>query len=271
VCLSSRLTVCSVLNTELCVCFPVGLGGARRGGACPGPGPCLNTRLSPSGRSCEERTSSVGGSGTMASPFVPVPMPMERGPPPCGGAGKARRPQRASSLGSVSVNGGGGGGGGAESSPSAEGGTLPGRDSARAGQERGRTGPEGGTRAASGTPPPPTHHSPSPRVRVNGGGPGGGPGGGGGGLEPSVEYSTCPRSASDLPAGARPFTPTLLGYEVMEERAKFTVQIHPFTGSPVHSFTHVFYAFYFCIGFIGFIHHILKTFYDSSVLFLPPL
>lgn len=136
----------------------------------------------------------MGGLGTMASPFVPVPMPIERGPP-LGGGSKARRPQRASSLGSVS-----GGGGGAESSPSDP-----------------RVGPEarGGTR--SRTPPPPSQ-SPSPSVRVNGGG----PGPGGGGLEPSVEFSTCPRSASD-PEGSRPITPTLLGYEVMEERAKFTV------------------------------------------------
>ncbi|CAL8311930.1 unnamed protein product [Merluccius merluccius] len=126
----------------------------------------------------------------MASPFVPVPMPMERGL--CAGAGKSRRPQRASSLGSVS-------GGAAESSPSGPAGSR---------QDRGRTGPEGrGNR--SRTPPP--LQSPSPRARMNGGGP-----------EASVEYSSCPRSVSD-PVGARPITPTLLGYEVMEERAKFTV------------------------------------------------
>lgn len=46
-------------------------------------------------------------------------------------------------------------------------------------------------------------------------------------LDASVEYSTCPRSISD-PVGSqqgeeRPITPTVLGYEVMEERAKFTV------------------------------------------------
>lgn len=43
--------------------------------------------------------------------------------------------------------------------------------------------------------------------------------------DPPVEFSSCPRSASD-PAGSleeRPITPTVLGYEVMEERAKFTV------------------------------------------------
>lgn len=42
-----------------------------------------------------------------------------------------------------------------------------------------------------------------------------------------MEYSSCPRSLSD-PEGSqqteeRPITPTVLGYEVMEERAKFTV------------------------------------------------
>ncbi|KAG7260336.1 hypothetical protein CRUP_004335 [Coryphaenoides rupestris] len=147
-------------------------------------------------------------------------MPMERGTP-CGGAGKARRPQKGLVAGAASpstvVVGGGGGGPGAESSPSPG---PTGRTSARAGQERGRMGRKGGTRGGTRcrTPPPPTH-SPSPSVRVNGGSAGGC---GAGGLEPSVEYSTCPRSASD-PAGARPITPTLLGYEVMEERAKFTV------------------------------------------------
>lgn len=51
-----------------------------------------------------------------------------------------------------------------------------------------------------------------------------------GALEPSVEFSTGPpRSQSDperspqTQAEERPITPTVLGYEVMEERAKFTV------------------------------------------------
>ncbi|KAJ3611653.1 hypothetical protein NHX12_021668 [Muraenolepis orangiensis] len=111
----------------------------------------------------------------MAAPFVPVPVPMDRGL--CGGASKPRRPPRASSLGSVSGSG-----------------------------DRGRTGSKDrGNR--SRTPPP----LQSPLARINGGGP-----------EAAVEYSSCPRSASD-PADARPATPTLMGYEVMEERAKFTV------------------------------------------------
>uniref|UniRef100_A0A668AZY5 Sorting nexin-16 n=1 Tax=Myripristis murdjan TaxID=586833 RepID=A0A668AZY5_9TELE len=91
----------------------------------------------------------------MASPFVPVPMPLDRAM------------SGASSLGS----------------------------------------------GRSRTPPP--LHSPVTRARVNGA------------LEPSVTYSSCPRSMSDPAASQqgedRPITPTLLGYEVMEERAKFTV------------------------------------------------
>uniref|UniRef100_A0A3Q3H1F8 Sorting nexin-16 n=1 Tax=Labrus bergylta TaxID=56723 RepID=A0A3Q3H1F8_9LABR len=69
----------------------------------------------------------------------------------------------------------------------------------------------------SRTPPP--LQSPVTRARMNGS------------LDHAVEYSTCPRSISD-PVGSqqveeeeeeRPITPTVLGYEVMEERAKFTV------------------------------------------------
>lgn len=45
------------------------------------------------------------------------------------------------------------------------------------------------------------------------------------GPEPSVEYCSCPRpdGLPDTPDTPRPATPTVLGYEVMEERAKFTV------------------------------------------------
>ncbi|XP_078137319.1 sorting nexin-16 isoform X3 [Sander vitreus] len=130
----------------------------------------------------------------MASPFVPVPVPMDRAL--SGGSSKLRRPQRASSLGSVS--------------------------SFTTGQDHGRGCGGLGTQhqsrcvdrgSRSRTPPPP--QSPVTRARVNGT------------LEPSMEYSSCPRSISD-PAGSqqseeRPITPTVLGYEVMEERAKFTV------------------------------------------------
>ncbi|KAK9528006.1 hypothetical protein VZT92_014510 [Zoarces viviparus] len=130
----------------------------------------------------------------MASPFVPVPVPFDRAL--SAGSSKLRRPQRASSLGSVSS-------------------ILAGEDHGRGcgglGSRRQSRGMDRGGR--SRTPPP--LFSPVTLARVNGT------------LEPSIEYSSCPRSISD-PAGSqqdeeRPFTPTLLGYEVMEERAKFTV------------------------------------------------
>ncbi|XP_014901417.1 sorting nexin-16 isoform X1 [Poecilia latipinna] len=137
----------------------------------------------------------------MASPFVPVPIPMNRAL----SGGRLRRPQRAASLGSVSS-------GSESSSPITR----------SAGDERGRTGGGSGSQRQSRCPDranrsltPPPQQSPLPRGRVNGT------------LEASVQYSTCPRSMSD-PSGSqqaeeRPITPTVLGYEVMEERAKFTV------------------------------------------------
>ncbi|XP_075994191.1 sorting nexin-16 isoform X2 [Genypterus blacodes] len=132
----------------------------------------------------------------MASPFVPVPVPLGR--TLSGGSSKLRRPQRASSLGSVS--------GSSEPSSSVIRGSRA---------ERGREGTSRHQSRCSRSQTPPPFHSPVTRARVNGN------------LEPSVEYSSCPRSISD-PSGSqqaeeRPVTPTLLGYEVMEERAKFTV------------------------------------------------
>ncbi|XP_029935100.1 sorting nexin-16 isoform X2 [Myripristis murdjan] len=122
-----------------------------------------------------------------------------------GGSSKLRRPQRASSLGSVSSSS-------EFLSPTARG--------DREGRERGGSGSQSEHHSRclerggrSRTPPP--LHSPVTRARVNGA------------LEPSVTYSSCPRSMSDPAASQqgedRPITPTLLGYEVMEERAKFTV------------------------------------------------
>ncbi|XP_063729888.1 sorting nexin-16 isoform X2 [Eleginops maclovinus] len=130
----------------------------------------------------------------MASPFVPVPVPMDRAS--SGVNGKLKRPQRATSLGSVSNNL-------AEESNERGCGVLGSRRHSRC-MDRG---------SRSRTPPP--SQSPVTRARLNGN------------LEPSIEYSSCPRSISD-PAQCqqeedRPITPTLLGYEVMEERAKFTV------------------------------------------------
>ncbi|XP_008305915.1 sorting nexin-16 isoform X2 [Cynoglossus semilaevis] len=125
----------------------------------------------------------------MASPFVPVPVPMDRALSV--GGSKLRRPHRASSLGSVSSSS---------------------EDQGRGcGSQRQSRGVDRGSR--SRTPPP--LQSPVTRGRVNGT------------LEPTMEYSSCPRSVSD-PSGSqqcdeRPITPTVLGYEVMEERAKFTV------------------------------------------------
>lgn len=138
----------------------------------------------------------------MASPFVPVPVPMDR--VLSGGSGKLRRPQRASSVGSVSSSSS------CSSIPRAAG-EDHGRGCGGLGSNRQSRCLDRGNR--SRTPPP--LQSPVTRARVNGA------------LEPSVEYSSCPRSISD-PVGSqqseeRPITPTVLGYEVMEERAKFTV------------------------------------------------
>ncbi|XP_035770504.1 sorting nexin-16 isoform X2 [Neolamprologus brichardi] len=140
----------------------------------------------------------------MASPFVPVPVPMDRAL--SRGSNKLRRAQRASSLGSVSSS--------SESSSSIA--KMAGEEHGGVGcgeldsQRQSRCADRGGR---SRTPPP--LQSPVTRAKLNGT------------LEPSVEYSSCPRSISD-PSGSqqaeeRPITPTVLGYEVMEERAKFTV------------------------------------------------
>lgn len=104
----------------------------------------------------------------MAAPFVPVPVPIDRAPR---ADSKARRPQRAASVGSDS--------------------SVPDR---------------------CFTPP---CQSPVTRARLNG-------------IERSVEYSSYPQPEGppESPGQGweeRPITPTVLGYEVMEERAKFTV------------------------------------------------
>lgn len=136
----------------------------------------------------------------MASPFVPVPLPLDRS----FSGKKLRRPQRASSLGSVS------------SSSDSSGPRLNG-DGRECGGGGGGFGSRRSSRSSRSRTPPPVQ-SPVLRTRVAGA------------LEPSVEYSTCPpRSQSDpdrspqIQAEERPITPTVLGYEVMEERAKFTV------------------------------------------------
>ncbi|XP_054621322.1 sorting nexin-16 isoform X2 [Dunckerocampus dactyliophorus] len=140
----------------------------------------------------------------MASPFVPVPVPFDRAS--SSGSKKLRRPQRASSLGSVSSSS-------ASLSPITS--STVDEHGRRCGSSpRQSRGMDRGGR--SQTPPP--LRSPVLQTRVNGT------------LERSLEFPSCPRSVSD-PVGSqqggggaeRPITPTVLGYEVMEERAKFTV------------------------------------------------
>lgn len=131
----------------------------------------------------------------MATPFVPVAVPAVQGLP--GGGGRPR-PQRTPSLGSASNSSG---------------------SSSSRGEGAGPRDGEGG-------------QCPSPvtRARLHG-------------AECGVEYSSCPRHHGDGCHGDddeeddlttcggedRPLTPTVLGYEVMEERAKFTVSgaLHP--------------------------------------------
>lgn len=122
----------------------------------------------------------------MATPFVPVPVPIDRALP---GSSGVRRPKRPSSVGSASSS----------SESSSTKGTA--EDSSL-----GRSG-NGSCFIAS-------CQSPVTRARVNG-------------VESTVEYSSCARP--DTPPHTlgweeRPITPTVLGYEVMEERAKFTVR-----------------------------------------------
>ncbi|KAK7878013.1 hypothetical protein WMY93_031326 [Mugilogobius chulae] len=133
----------------------------------------------------------------MAAPFVPVPLPLDRSIT----GNKLRRPQRASSLGSVS------------SSSDSSGPRLNG-DGRECGG--GGFGSRRSSRSSRSRTPPPAQ-SPVLRARMDRA------------LEPSVQFSSCPRSISDpertpqTQPEERPITPTVLGYEVMEERAKFTV------------------------------------------------
>ncbi|XP_036377401.1 sorting nexin-16 isoform X2 [Megalops cyprinoides] len=121
----------------------------------------------------------------MATPFVPVAVPMDRGL-----LGNSRpRAQRASSLGSASSSSG-------------------------SSSSRGREGAPTEERACPTPTPPPQCQSPTARARLNG-------------ADCSMEYSSRSLSQDEGSLGRdpeeRPLTPTVLGYEVMEERAKFTV------------------------------------------------
>ncbi|XP_015210006.2 sorting nexin-16 isoform X1 [Lepisosteus oculatus] len=122
----------------------------------------------------------------MATPFVPVPVPMEGAALP---GGARPRSQRSPSFGSIS-----------SSSSSSRG---PG-DDAGSGKKSSLSEQSCAT--------PPQCQSPVIRTKLNG-------------ADSAMEYSSCDRV---LPPEAssweeRPATPTVLGYEVMEERAKFTV------------------------------------------------
>ncbi|XP_051910714.1 sorting nexin-16 [Hippocampus zosterae] len=136
----------------------------------------------------------------MASPFVPVPVPLDR-VSSSSGSHKLRRPPRASSLGSVSSS----------SEPSS---SVVGEREKRCGSsQRQSRCTDRSTRSQMPTP----LRSPVTLSRENRT------------LEPSKVYSSCPRSISaplESQHGGgeeRPITPTVLGYEVMEERSKFTV------------------------------------------------
>lgn len=122
----------------------------------------------------------------MATPFVPVPLSVDR----IGPSSNSRRPKRASSVGSASSS----------SESSSTKGTV-------------EDGSSGRSHSGNGSYFTPLCQSPVTRARVNG-------------FESTVEYSSCPRPDSPSLTNRweeRPTTPTVLGYEVMEERAKFTV------------------------------------------------
>lgn len=128
----------------------------------------------------------------MATPYVPVPMPI-------GGSAasfSASRDQRSSSFGSISA-----------SSNSSKG-QL---EDSNTGTLKQTSAPDPAESASS------VSSSPCVRTKFTD-------------ADSSVEYSTRPRETEEQSPDtanleARPSTPTILGYEVMEERAKFTVSM----------------------------------------------
>ncbi|RXM31350.1 hypothetical protein EOD39_7109 [Acipenser ruthenus] len=123
----------------------------------------------------------------MATPFVPVPVPMDSASP-----GIARsRSQRSSSFGSISTSS-------SSSKSQAE-------DCVTGSNKKSSTSEQ-----PSSTPP--QCKSPVIRTKLNG-------------ADSSIEYSNSPgeQTSESTSWEDRPSTPTVLGYEVMEERAKFTV------------------------------------------------
>ncbi|KAJ8010397.1 hypothetical protein DPEC_G00074650 [Dallia pectoralis] len=145
----------------------------------------------------------------MASPFVPVAVPIMDRTIPGPANGKPRRgPQRTSSLNSVS-----------ESLTRGPGDETPGSRGNRIGGPRSQSSERDCSFTSSTSQM--RCQSPVTRARLNGLG-----------LDPSVEYSGSPwTNGKESPPGTmeysdreeRPITPTVVGYEVMEERAKFTV------------------------------------------------
>ncbi|KAK6492311.1 sorting nexin-16-like isoform X1 [Huso huso] len=123
----------------------------------------------------------------MATPFVPVPVPLDSASP-----GIARsRSQRSSSFGSISTSS-------SSSKSQAE-------DCVTGSNKK-----SGTSEQPSSTPP--QCKSPVIRTKLNG-------------ADSSIEYSNSPgeQTSESTSWEDRPSTPTVLGYEVMEERAKFTV------------------------------------------------
>ncbi|XP_068093669.1 sorting nexin-16 isoform X2 [Hyperolius riggenbachi] len=123
----------------------------------------------------------------MATPFVPVPMPIGNS----SAGNMTTRSQRSSSLGSSSTS----------SNSSKE----PQEDANSRGRKK-LSAPDQLSCTSSSV-------CSSPLVRTK--------------FDSSVEYNTRPATHEHTPASVdleeRPSTPTILGYEVMEERAKFTV------------------------------------------------
>ncbi|RXN01084.1 Inositol monophosphatase 1 [Acipenser ruthenus] len=123
----------------------------------------------------------------MATPFVPVPVPLDSA-----SSGIARsRSQRSSSFGSISTSS-------SSSKSQAE-------DCVTGSNKKSSTSEQ-----PSSTPP--QCKSPVIRTKLNG-------------ADSSIEYSNSPgeQTSESTSWEDRPSTPTVLGYEVMEERAKFTV------------------------------------------------
>ncbi|XP_028659213.1 sorting nexin-16 [Erpetoichthys calabaricus] len=123
----------------------------------------------------------------MAMPFVPVPVPIDSASP----GSNRRRSQRSSSFGSIS-----------SSSCSSKG---QAEDLSADHNKKMCVSDQYGSSVQQ-------CKSPLIRTKMNG-------------VDASVEYSSCPsRQISESASwDDRPSTPTVLGYEVMEERAKFTV------------------------------------------------